>query len=202
MTYTITKNEAFRSVEIAFDSKPSEAIREALKALRFRWHSVKKVWYGYTTEEAVRAALGETTEEKTATKTSAPRKTEKVNKYGVKVGDIFSCSWGWEQTNVDFFQVVELVGECSVRVREVYPEIVEATPTCSMAEDRVYKLTSELLPPASRSIFIDDQERGDLKRLRSVSYRGDEYVCFTIGNDHRAYKRTGDTVTEYVSWYA
>ena len=95
-----------------------------------------------------------------------------------------------------------MVGECSVRVREVYPEIIDEEATGPMAENRTYKMTSELLPPAPRSIFIEDQERGDLKRLRSVSYRGDEDVCFTIGNDHRAYKRTGDTVTEYVSWYA
>ena len=57
MTYTITKNEQFNSIEISFDSKPSAEVREALKALRFRWHSVKKVWYGYATEEAARKAI-------------------------------------------------------------------------------------------------------------------------------------------------
>lgn len=202
MKYTITKNEAFRSIEISFDSKPSEAIREALKGLRFRWHGVKKVWYGYSTEEAVRAALGETAEKKAATKTNAPRKAEKVNKYGVKVGDIFECSWGWEQTNVDFFQVVELVGECSVRVREVYPEIIDDEATGPMAENRTYKLTNEILPPASRSIFIADQERGDLKRIKSVSYHGDTDACFSLASYATAFKCKGDTVTEYVSWYA
>ena len=32
MTYTITKNEQFNSIEINFDGKPCEAIRDALKA--------------------------------------------------------------------------------------------------------------------------------------------------------------------------
>lgn len=60
MTYTITPNPEFNSIEILFDGKPSEEIRAALKALRFRWHSVKKVWYGYTTEEAaIDRATGE-----------------------------------------------------------------------------------------------------------------------------------------------
>jgi hypothetical protein len=63
MTCQITANNQFNSIEISFDSKPSEAIREALKALRFRWHSVKGVWYGYCTEEEARQAI-----EGTATK--------------------------------------------------------------------------------------------------------------------------------------
>lgn len=57
MEYTITRNEAFNSLEISFDGKPSEAVRDALKALRFRWHGVKKLWYGYTDEETARAAI-------------------------------------------------------------------------------------------------------------------------------------------------
>lgn len=57
MNYTITNNPDYNSIEIAFDGKPSEAVREALKELRFRWHRVKKVWYGYADEATVRAAI-------------------------------------------------------------------------------------------------------------------------------------------------
>lgn len=57
MTYTITNNAQFNSLEITFDGKPSEEIRNALKALKFRWHNAKKVWYGFSTEEAVKAAI-------------------------------------------------------------------------------------------------------------------------------------------------
>lgn len=42
---------------------------------------------------------------------SAPR--------GLEVGDILSSSWGHEQTNVDFYQVVELAGKSSVIVRKI-----------------------------------------------------------------------------------
>lgn len=70
--YTITKNEQFNSIEISFDGKPSEAIREALKAMRFRWHGVKKVWYGYAEPDAVRVILdGE------ASETKKPKQSEK-----------------------------------------------------------------------------------------------------------------------------
>ena len=57
MTYTMTKNADFGSLEITFDGKPAQAIRDALKALRFRWHGVRRVWYGYADEQTTRAAL-------------------------------------------------------------------------------------------------------------------------------------------------
>jgi len=56
-SYTIRKNDQFNSIEVIFSGKPSEAIRTALKGLRFRWHGVKKLWYGYAEEDAVRAAI-------------------------------------------------------------------------------------------------------------------------------------------------
>lgn len=56
-TYTITNNAQFNSIEISFNGKPSAEVREALKALRFRWHGQKKVWYGYTSEEKAREAI-------------------------------------------------------------------------------------------------------------------------------------------------
>lgn len=60
MTYTINQNKQFNSIEIAFDCKPSEAVRTALKELKFRWHKVKKVWYGYADEETIKTLLSGT----------------------------------------------------------------------------------------------------------------------------------------------
>lgn len=197
MNYTITHNPEFNSIEIFFDGKPSEEIRAALKALRFRWHSVKKVWYGYTTAETARAAIDcagiiEVEEESKA-------KVEKANKFGVKVGDIFSASWGYEQTNNDFFQVVELVGSSSVRVREVNLPIVDSEAVSSMAENRVYQIVRELLPACSFSVFIKDQERGDIKRLTEGYSEGD--VKFKLASFARAYLCKADTINTYESWY-
>lgn len=44
---------------------------------------------------------------------------EAVNKYGVKVGDIFVSSWGYDQTNVDFYQVIALKGTTMVELKEI-----------------------------------------------------------------------------------
>lgn len=37
---------------------------------------------------------------------------------GVKVGDIFESTWGYDQTNVDYYEVVGLTG-ASVKVRQI-----------------------------------------------------------------------------------
>ena len=201
MTYTINSNPEFNSIEITFDGKPSEAIRTVLKEMRFRWHGIKKVWYGYKDEETVRTAI----EKAENGKPAATATKEKVNKYGVKVGDIFYSSWGYDQTQTDFFQVIALVGETSVKVREVYPTMIDENPTCSMAADRTYKLTNELLPASSHSVFIDDQEHGDLKRIKAgwgkTTEEKNASCYFTLSSFATAHKCNGETVTVYESWY-
>ena len=76
-SYTIAANAEFKSIEITFDGKPSEAIRTALKNLRFRWHNVKKVWYGYTDEQTVTAAIANA--ESPTVSTRSPIVTERMD---------------------------------------------------------------------------------------------------------------------------
>ena len=51
--YSITNNDYFKSIEISFTEKPSDDVRNILKALRFRWHYTKKVWYGYANKQVL-----------------------------------------------------------------------------------------------------------------------------------------------------
>lgn len=57
MTYTIEKNAEYGSLEIYFSDKPNQMIRDALKLLRFRWHNIKKCWYGFADETKLRDAI-------------------------------------------------------------------------------------------------------------------------------------------------
>lgn len=200
MEYKILVNTKFDSKEVYFDGMPSEAIRNGLKSFKFRWNPKKGCWYGFLGIDELKKILEGEKPEKAAEKKPQPKK-EKKNKYGVKVGDYFSIVWGYEQTNVDFLQVIALVGETSVRVREVNPPIIERDGVGAMAEDRVYKLDrSKLLPPAEHSVFINDQENGDLKRIT------DKYTSkphFYVGSSEQlADLETGETVKMYESWYA
>lgn len=204
MEYTITKNDQYNSVEVVFNGKPAEAVRDALKALRFRWHGVKKCWYGYKDEAEVRAAIdgAESGESCTTEAKSYKVPVVKTNKFGVKVGDLFSASWGYDQTNNDFFQVIALVGESSVRVREVNPPMIESRAISWASEDRVFKNTKELLPAAPFSVFIKDQEKGDLKRLKSYAADGKSNPQFYLSSFADAHYCGGDTIKVYESWYA
>lgn len=44
---TIAKNESYNSYELTFDGKPSEEVREMMKANGYRWNGKRGIWYGY-----------------------------------------------------------------------------------------------------------------------------------------------------------
>lgn len=200
----LTLNQELNGIEIKFDCKPVSEVLNTLKSNGFRWHGKKKVWYAKQTPERLEVAKAITSGAEIK-KEDQKKKSEKTNIYGVKVGDIFCASWGYEQTNNDFFQVVALVGKQSVRVREVYPEIINRDPVSGMSEDRVYKLTGELLPPAPHSVFIKDQENGDLKRLKPGYFQDEkkamENCYFNLSSFADAHKCTEGEIKTYESWY-
>lgn len=129
-------------------------------------------------------------------------KKEIIRNHDVKVGDLFYTSWGYEQTNVNFFQVIELVGKSSVRVREVRPEIIRSEPISDMAADFEYAVPKEgeILPPAEYYSFIEDNEKGDLHRV-STKWG---FPMFKVGKkgyyQETVRKYNGERL--YVSWYA
>ena len=65
--FTITDNAQYGSLEIAFDGKPSEAVRDVLKENKFRWHKTKKVWYGKADRQTITDALNAAYEAETKT---------------------------------------------------------------------------------------------------------------------------------------
>lgn len=202
MTATMQINTEFNGIEITFADRPNVQTRAELKAHGFRWHSVKKLWYAKQSPDRLAFAqtlTGSTDEPLKAEPKQDPAKL--TNKFGVGVGDIFYASWGYEQTNADFFQVVELVGKASVRVREVYLPRMAEDPVSPMSADRTYKITRELLPPAPHSVFIKDNEKGDLKRLKSYAEDGISNPQFYLSSFCDAHLVTSDKLTAYESWY-
>lgn len=205
MAATMAINQQFNGIEITFESKPLKSTIDTLKAFGFRWHNMKKLWYAKQTPERMEIAEAITGAESTAAqiRKEEPKKkpAEKKNKFGVKVGDIFYASWGYEQTNNDFFQVIALVGESSVRVREVNPQLVRAEAISGMSEDRVFKISRDLLPAADRSVFINDQEKGDLKRLKSYAADGKSNPQFFLTRYCDAHYCEPGEMKVYESWY-
>lgn len=200
IAYEIRENSEYNSREVYFTGKPAAETREALKTLKMRWNGKKSCWYGYATAEDIAAAIAGEIVSGAAKTAAKAEKPPKKNKFGVQVGDIFTASWGYDQTQTDFFQVVELVGELSVRVREVYPRMIGEDAVSPMSADRTYKITRDILPPAPHSVFIEDQERGDVKRLKSYDKDG-KHPQFKLSSFANAYLCEGNTERTYESWY-
>jgi hypothetical protein len=125
-------------------------------------------------------------------------KTEKKNKYGVKVGEVFLMTWGYEQTNNNFFQVVALAGDLSVRVVEVDHELIENKYVSSMAADRIVNLKNCMRK--AKSFFIKDQEKGDLKRIKP-GYGADRLPIINITSYADARLERESIATVYDSNY-
>lgn len=87
--------------------------------LCFVGRAVKPTWYyRFKTAEQRQAEVTKTfewvnakAERKAANKT---KKTEAMADHGVKVGDIFKSSWGYDQTNIDFYQVMAVTGKTAI----------------------------------------------------------------------------------------
>ena len=97
----------------------------------------------------------------------------------VQIGDIFCYSWGYDQTNVDFFQVTVKKGNVSVVVRQIHSETVEET---SWASENCRAVIGA---------FIGTKEE-------TVKLQGD-YFKRSCGS---ARKMENPTDTRYRSWYA
>lgn len=76
----------------------NEAVRES---------QVRKFFTQVQEREAYRAKLAQDRADKLA----QPHK--------LQIGHILVCSWGWEQTNIDYYQVTALKGARSVELRKI-----------------------------------------------------------------------------------
>lgn len=128
---TMTLNSQFNGIELTFAGKPAEEIREAMKAAGFRWHKQKKLWYAKNTAERLALAeklSGDSAPAGTTPADSAPAaaKSEPVSKYGIKVGDILTDSWGYSMTLVEMYKVTKIVSPCRVEIVEIGSDLISA----------------------------------------------------------------------------
>lgn len=196
---TILRNEEKQGIELYFNSKPAQAVLETLKSNGFRWHSIKKCWYAKDSEKIQNAIISLNNGEIAPSKTAQPiTKKEIKNKFGVKVGDVFVMSWGYEQTNLDFFVVVELVGSQSVRIKECVLEIAEEeTYAHGMARDVAFNPSKVAILERSYFCKKDQNGKGLLKR---VCQMGDDSIYLKMTSYANAYPYKGKKM--YNSWYA
>ena len=85
-------------------------------AICFRGKAIKPAWhYSFKSEDAMRKQIEDTLRNEMD---SADRKAKRKAEYraacashDVKPGDIFRASWGYDQTNIDYFQIISVSGQ-------------------------------------------------------------------------------------------
>ena len=189
----IVKNIEHNGIELYFESKPGKEIIEALKEAKFRWHNLKKCWFAKETKDRLNLANKIKNGEKLEKTINAPR--EKVENYlSIKVGDIFEMSWGYEQTNVDFFRVEELKGKTQVVIREVYLELESEEGISWCASNRVYNKNK--FRYVEKSVHVKDNKIGIVKKVCGT--KENPYINMTsFANAHLC---KDDKIKTYESW--
>lgn len=93
-------------------------------AMLFLGKSQKPAWrHLFNTEQAREKYIAEAFANWRAYKARrAVERAERSKPHTLKVGDILHTSWGYEQTNVEFFQVTRIVGPHTVELREIAQE--------------------------------------------------------------------------------
>lgn len=168
----IKENEEVKGLEIYFKEKPDYSVIKKLKSLGFRWHSKKLCWY-------IKKALLEN---------GKTVKREKENALGVRVGDVFYSSWGYEQTNISFYVVTKLKGTQFVYLKKCALEKTyeDYESYNGMARDVAFD-------PKKVSIIDDTEEI--LKKVKGTK----DQMYIGVDNVETAYKYNGQKL--YESWY-
>ena len=121
-------------------------------------------------------------------------------KHSFKVGDILYSSWGYEQTNIDFYQVAELNGSSMVTLKPVYLEVKNERRDglFAMSRNVSFKLPSEGGAVRER---VDPLHGQSIRRkVSNLAAYGDPEDFVKISEYEYAHKYKGDELDE--SWYA
>jgi hypothetical protein len=187
-------NPEHSGIEILFPSKPAEEVLNELRQAGFRWHKAKKLWYHRDTPEArtlaQKIASFEGVKEcsyKNAREAPKCRgreqKWEEEPNHELKPGDILYTSWGWEQTNVEWYIVCQIIGKRYFLIKSIGAKAVEGSQGF-MSESRL---------PEPERVMEKEPEKA---------------YCRQNGNMHvveRGYQRDlylWDGKPKYCSWYA
>lgn len=186
----IVKNQEKNGIELYFNEKPKKEVLTLLKDNHFRWHSSKRCWYIKYSEIAMKVVelINNGKIENVSRET-----LKQENELGIKVGDIFYTSWGYEQTNVDFFQVVALKGKTQVVIKEVSLEPEEIDNISGMSRDVKYNINK--VKVLENTSFVKDNAKGMIKKVCGTK----ECPYLNISSYANAYKYNGKKL--YESWY-
>jgi len=119
-----------------------------LYGIAFGGKANKPLWnYRFTTEAQRQHRIDETieTQKRVLQRRQDSLDARRTYQHGFVVGDILNTSWGYDQTNVEFYEVVEVKGKVLV-VRQVAQEAKES----DRHADQVVAVSGKFVGPAMR----------------------------------------------------
>lgn len=131
----IAKDERFGMEVYATMSPRIVAICYGGKRTKPDWH------YRFQDEKRLHARIEETLRGfMQSAELKAEWKAKRNRPHDVKVGDIFKCSWGYDQTNIDYYEVTKVIGA-----------MVEICEIGQMSEETGF-MSGECVPAAGQFI--------------------------------------------------
>lgn len=106
----------------------------------------------------------------------AAERAERLQPHRIEVGHVFATSWGYEQTNVEFFEVTRLIGKNTVELREVGQVTTETGMTSGRTMPRLGHYTGEAferrvsMSYGNPSVRIHSSANGHLWNGKPKSY--------------------------------
>jgi hypothetical protein len=109
-------------ITVYYKDLPNQIGKPVVCALCFVGKAVKPTWqYRFKDVEQrtkeveqtfakVQAKLDRKTQEKA-------KKSEAMSNHGVVASDVFRCSWGYDQTNIDYYEVIAVTGKTATVCR-------------------------------------------------------------------------------------
>ena len=156
--FTITDNHEYGTLEIKFDGKPAETIREVLKAHKFRWHGKKGIWYGKAERADIVRALRE-----------AYQAEDTAKEPEVKKPSDFETAF-WNATQEERDEVIDAINE-NTKLTHMRPtELRGETPT-NIEEVTEHVETEHA--DNGRSVLEPDTDGQGTARLLDESQDGD-----------------------------
>jgi hypothetical protein len=138
---------------------------DKIYGIAFAGKSNKPLWnYRFMSEKSRAERIAQLVESRrqAMAEKAARAAAKKAFKHDLKVGDVLKASWGYDQTNVDFFEVVSTT-EKTVKVRPVGKSVVRS----DSAADYVVPVPGDfrggaiLCRPTTYGVKIDDVRRAD-----------------------------------------
>jgi hypothetical protein len=102
-----------------------------LQGVAFQGRARKPLWFYYfKSEQRRRKQIEDTIErrKKVLERKEKQRKERAEFQHSLQEGDFLYTSWGYDQTNVNFYQVTKVISGKTIEIREVAKKIVKSSP--------------------------------------------------------------------------